>query len=836
MIKPNPYHNEHASTSISLNALDQCNIGIILIDSNYEILIWNQWIEQHSGKKSKRMLGLNLLTVFPQLKHNRFKSAIEQTIEHNRSTYLSHRIHGEIFNLQQSNQSTKLEHSLVTKPISDNSDSRYCLIEVHDSSLQVKHERIIEKQTFEIKTLYTESLIGHTISDALFDLCFDCLIIINDQGRIKRCNKMAEKTFGDKGNELTGRLIQSLLEKSDKQTIDIQNDFKSKPNELPLIGINKNNQRFPALVSIAGLNNSTNNDLLLIVHNETRYQEIQQQLTSIKSRSELTLNAITDAVVVTNIHGQITFMNKAAEQITAWSQKDALGQAAHIVLSLIDIDNNQALTIYDFKTKNNQQHAARLNRKDHMQIRVDFSVAPLVNNLNKKSGLVIVLHNLTERVNAAQKIAWQSTHDALTGLINKQEFEKIITTLLNHQPTPEVTHTLLYIDIDQFKVVNDLCGHLAGDNLLRQFSDFLNKLLPETAIFARFAADEFGILLSDNSIEDAQKCANLIHSRLKSFRFEANEKIFALSVSIGLILLAQQNGNATEQLGMADTACFLAKESGRNRTYTALQNDDQLIKRRDEMTWISKIQYAIDNNNIILFGQIIAPVDHASQLRPRIEILARMVENEKLISPAHFVVAAERYDLMPTLDREIVKKAIKILPQLDSSSEVCININLSAKSINDCDFLPFLIELVTTSKVNPNAICFEITETAALNNMDVAINFIKRLKEIGCEFALDDFGSGLCSIAYLKSLPVDYLKIDGSFVQNILNNPVDLEMLDIINRLGKVMKVKTIAEYVESKEINDKLLTLGVDFAQGYAISKPAPLNEIVKDLQSYLK
>ncbi len=827
-------------SDIGLELIEQCDIGLILINENYKIIFWNQWIEQHIGHTKNQVLGLNLLELYPVLVSGRIKSAIDQAFKNTRSSFLSHHLHNNLFPLTLANHLTKIEHSVALKPIQKSPTQKYCLIEIYDSMQLVKYERLIAKQSNEIKNLNSDSSHSHTLNQAIFDLSFDCLFIIDDRGRIKHCNSVAESNFSYSNQEIKGSLIQSLLEKPGNQPIDLKKDFNERIYELPLIGVDKFNKRFPALVSVNRLGDINNNKFLIIIHNETRQQEIENQLASVKSRSELTLNSISDAVIVTNPQGLICFMNAAAEQITAWSRADAIGQAAHIILSLMDASQVQPLLIYDHipESKNGRSdsslyQAACLKRKDRMNIDIEFAVSRLNTehgkNLGKKSGLVIVLRDLTERRNAAQKIAWQASHDTLTGLVNRHEFEQKLTQLLNKPKSEEQEHALLHLDIDQFKVVNDLCGHLAGDELLRKITLLLSSILPLHAILARYSSDEFGILLLNHSIRKANEFSSKIHSELKEFRFRWQDQVFSLAVSIGLVPINQDSKDPINLLSFADTACFFAKESGRNRTYSATNRDEKLVKLRDEMRWISRIQFALDNHNIVLYGQAIIPLQLNGKLKPRIEILARMRDGNQLISPANFVAAAERYDLMPILDKEIISKTLSTFNNLNIRDEFHININLSAKSINDESFLSFLItEINDHCSLKPANICFEITETAAITNFEMATNFITQLQAIGCEFALDDFGSGLSSIAYLKCLPVNYLKIDGSFVRNILENNKDLEMLKIINRLGKVMNVKTIAEYVENDNLIKILRDIGVDYGQGYAISRPQPLENLI--------
>ena len=836
------YKNSDATAHTDCALLDLTSVGIVVLDCDQTIVIWNTWMEQHSGIDSNFALGRTLLSVFNGALNQRINHAIEQALHQKQSAVLSHQIHNELLPLKQAGSQQILAISMAIKPVSSALLPQACLIEIQNINTLEKYERLIAKQTNEIRALSTQSLYDQALGDALFDTASDVILIIDQHGRIVRCNARAEARFGYKRSELTSKLIHDLLEKPEQQALDLQHDLIHSTRDTPMIGITHLGKRFPASVTFTSLNVSAPSQYLVILHDETRVKEIESQLTAVKTRSELALNSINDAIVVTNGQGMISFMNRAAEQLTAWNRRYAIGQAAHIILSLTDASQGEPILIYDFepnKSQNTQDSVyqnATLKRKDRVCIEVEFSVTRLATPNQQRSGLVIVLHDLTERQNAKQKIAWQRSHDSLTGLVNRVEFEMHLSRLLQDESENLHDHALLYLDIDQFKIVNDLCGHLAGDELLRQLTAIISQHVPAQSAFARLGGDEFGILLCQHRPDQAQAVAQSIHQQLREFRFKWFDHVFSVTVSIGLIPINAYRNNTSALLSIADAACFFAKESGRNRTYIAKDDDQELLQRREEMQWVSRIHYALEHNNILLFGQLIVPLDQNAGMRPRIEILARMIDADQIISPAKFVNAAERYDLMPTLDREIINKTLSVLSQLNNTEELCININLSAKSINNDSFLPYLEKTLRASPITPSSICFEITETAALHNLEHATHFILKIQALGCEFALDDFGSGLSSLAYLKNLPVNYLKIDGTFVQNVMVNTLDFQMLQVINQLGKVMRVKTIAEYVENEAMISKLKEIGIDYAQGFALSTPEPLSNLISKYNLLLK
>ncbi|MDH3978901.1 MAG: EAL domain-containing protein [Gammaproteobacteria bacterium] len=431
-----------------------------------------------------------------------------------------------------------------------------------------------------------------------------------------------------------------------------------------------------------------------------------------------------------------------------------------------------------------------------------------------------------------KQLSYQASHDALTGLINRFEFENHLERALESVVTEQATHAMLYIDLDQFKIVNDTCGHVAGDELLRQLSTVLQQKIRNSDILVRLGGDEFGVLLEHCTPEHTISVANSLLSTVQEFRFVWEDKSFVIGASIGVVLVDKDSGGIANIMSAADAACYSAKDAGRNRIHVFGKNDAMIVDRYGEMQWVARINEALENNRFQLFCQQIISVGSTGACPlGLIEILVRMKDEKgKLIPPGAFIPAAERYNLMTSLDRWVVKTTFE---WLDRNSHITdqlgkCSINLSGQSISDARFLDYLLDLLTESAVPAGKICFEITETAAITNLSEATEFISRLKEIGCSFALDDFGSGLSSFAYLKNLPVDYLKIDGSFVKDIVDDPIDEAMVRSINEIGHVMGKETIAEFVENDQILEKLHDIGVDYAQGFGIDTPKPLDQFV--------
>jgi diguanylate cyclase (GGDEF)-like protein len=425
------------------------------------------------------------------------------------------------------------------------------------------------------------------------------------------------------------------------------------------------------------------------------------------------------------------------------------------------------------------------------------------------------------------RLSWQASHDALTGLVNRREFEIRLGTALDKLSRQPSEHSLMFLDLDQFKVVNDTCGHAAGDQLLKQTSTLLHETLGASGLLARLGGDEFGVLLENCDVNSATGIAERLRLAVQELRFVWNGCAFSISASVGLVHVAEADA-MEETLRSADMACYMAKEKGRNRVQVYHPSDAELVERVGEMAWVQRIRNGLDEQRFCLFAQEIRSLHKAEPDRSCVELLLRLHDEDgKLVQPGSFIPAAERYGLMPLIDRWVVRNAFALLASRLNSSELVqlssCAINLSGATFRDDDFIDYVRRQFDLYRVPPGMICFEITETSAIANLPSAKRFIQALKKLGCRFSLDDFGTGMSSFSYLKHLPVDYIKIDGSFVTEMLNSKVDRAMVETIAHIARVMGKRTVAEFVESNEILQALREIGVDYAQGYAIGKPAP-------------
>jgi diguanylate cyclase (GGDEF)-like protein/PAS domain S-box-containing protein len=566
-----------------------------------------------------------------------------------------------------------------------------------------------------------------------------------------------------------------------------------------------------------------------VVH---RARLVEKALAREKEHAEITLHSVGDAVIASDELGNVSYLNPAAEQMTGWRNEEAQGQPLRYVYRIINettrkpLEHPAMLGVLDCPIAGQGKHTLLISRSGR-ELAIEDTAAPIRSSDGENIGAIVVFRDVTQQRLLQKELSWQASHDALTGLVNRREFELILERVLSSVREQDKQHALLYLDLDQFKVINDTCGHVAGDELLRQITALMQPLIRDGDTLARLGGDEFGVMLEGCSVPQAQQIALKLLQSLEEFRFVWQEKIFRIGVSIGMVGIHAGNGSISGVLSAADAACYMAKEKGRNRIWIHQDDDHEAAQRQGEMEWVSRIMHAFDENRFVLYFQRVMPLSATDDCSYR-EVLVRMVDEKgELVPPMAFIPAAERYGVMSTVDRWVVQTAFAWLSSHPSEERLAINV--SSQSLGEEDFLNFVMEQFRVKRLSPRRICFEITETAAISNLNRATHFIATLRTLGCRFALDDFGSGMSSFAYLKSLSIDFIKIDGAFVRDMINDEVDFAMVEAVNRIGHVMGIRTTAEYVESEEILEKLREMGVDYAQGFGLHLPEPLEPIVK-------
>ncbi|MGK0525899.1 MAG: diguanylate cyclase (GGDEF)-like protein [Pseudomonadales bacterium] len=418
-------------------------------------------------------------------------------------------------------------------------------------------------------------------------------------------------------------------------------------------------------------------------------------------------------------------------------------------------------------------------------------------------------------------------HDSLTDLANRREFERRLSHALQDAQETGRHHVLLYLDLDQFKIVNDTSGHVAGDELLKQIAKILNRHIRSDDTLARLGGDEFGVLLRGCEASHARRVAETLCEEVREYRFVWHNKPFSVSLSVGMVVISNAYNSTSELLSHADLACYAAKDRGRNNVQLYQSDDSEMQQRQADMDWTSRLQDALQTDSFILYQQEIVPLQAHNTDVFRTEFLVRLQQGKSLIPPGAFIPAAERFGLMPRIDRRVIDMAFRYLDRtaLGRKPTGTFFINLSGSSLSDGELYAYIRKLVDKYSILPERVCFEITETSAIANLNQTISFIEQSRKDGFEFALDDFGSGMSSFSYLRALPVDYLKVDGGFIRNLLDDPIDLSIVDACNRIGHAAGLKTIAEFVENDAVKARVTELGLDYAQGFGVAKPKPLD-----------
>ncbi|HET7201951.1 MAG TPA: EAL domain-containing protein [Steroidobacteraceae bacterium] len=547
-----------------------------------------------------------------------------------------------------------------------------------------------------------------------------------------------------------------------------------------------------------------------------------------KESAQITLQSIGDGVITTDGHLVVEYLNPTAEELTGWKFEEAQGRNIDEIFRGFHEETCEPLET-PLSVAIRRARAIKsvrptlLIKRDGNEMYIESTASPIRDGSGAVCGGVLVFHDVSESRELNRKLSYHASHDILTGLVNRREFEQRLERALRSAKARETSYALCHIDVDQFKIINDTCGHSAGDALLGQVGALLKTKIRWRDTLARLGGDEFGVLLESCSLEEALRMADQLRETIRGYKFVWEERTFRLGCSIGVIPVTGESEDIAALLSAADSACGAAKEAGRNRVFSFQENDMDLMRRRKEMQWAARINNALEESRFELFRMTIAPLQRHDP-GAHYELLLRMRdETGKIVSPDNFINAAERYGITPQIDRWVVENALRwLVSEADERERLALcSINLSGQSLGDDKFLPFVIDQFHRSGIDASKICFEITETAAIASFSQANRFIQALKELGCKFALDDFGTGLSSFGYLKHFPVDFLKIDGSFVKEILHDPIDREMVRSINEIGHLTGKQTIAEFAENEEIINMLRSLGVDYAQGYGIASP---------------
>ncbi len=549
-----------------------------------------------------------------------------------------------------------------------------------------------------------------------------------------------------------------------------------------------------------------------------------------KERAEVTLSSITDTVVTVDVDLNIVYLNPAGEKLLGQSNSEISGKAFNEVFKIIDentdkeivdplkqcVDSGEIITL--------PEHSS-LTRSDESMVSIEASIAPMKSDENELIGVVMVIQDVSQTRSLNRQLSYQASHDLLTGLYNRRKFEEYLEELLIDTREEDRHHTLFYLDLDDFKVVNDTCGHVAGDELLKQLPALFHETLRTGDTVARLGGDEFGIILQNCSVEQATIIAEKIREKIKSYRFIWEDRTFEIGVSIGVVGIDAENSEMSYILSSADMACYAAKDAGRNRVHVYKPSDEAITERFGQMHWASRISTALEKKKFKIYQQPIVGLSGENSHHQ--EILVRMVdEDDNIVLPGAFMSAAERYGLMHEIDRWVIREVFQHMGRDDPADPVkgtnrIFFINLSGDSINERSLLNYILQEKDKYEVSLENVCFELSENTATSNLSKTAVFIKELKKHNCKFSLDSFGNGLSSFSYLKAMPVDYIKINGDFVKNISTDELDRAMVESILKVARILKLSTIAEHVENNENLVALKEIGVDYVQGYYLGRP---------------
>jgi diguanylate cyclase (GGDEF)-like protein/PAS domain S-box-containing protein len=547
-----------------------------------------------------------------------------------------------------------------------------------------------------------------------------------------------------------------------------------------------------------------------------------------------TLDSLGEGIITTDVSGRIDYVNQAAEQLIGVSAADALGQTITDIISLVDESDRRSLgdpVKHCLATQSRVTVGRRglmISRSGAHERSVELTVTPLKTQKGELIGTVIVVRDVSELRGLTRQMSYQASHDALTGLVNRREFERRLEESLEIAHANTARHVLCYLDLDRFKAVNDSCGHMAGDNMLREVAALIKETVRDSDTVGRLGGDEFGLLLVGCPLEKARQIADDVVHKVNDYRFVWKDKIFSIGVSVGLVEISRESGAPEELMSAADSACYVAKKRG-NHVHVYSARDEAVARHRGEIQWLQRLQTALKENRFELLVQPIIATAPSPTSGPALEILLRLQDEAvpEGISPVEFLRAAERYRLMADVDRWVVQTTLTALGRggIRLPPHRSLAINLSGQTLGDPQFLEFVVDILDRTGVAPDQLCFEVTENSVITNIEHAQRFIGVLHGMGCEFALDDFGRGLSSFGNLKNLSLDYLKIDGSFIRDLAGDTVNQAMVAAMIKLARTLNFQVVAEQVEDGGSLEAAKKMGVDFVQGYHLGRPQPLS-----------
>ena len=662
------------------------------------------------------------------------------------------------------------------------------------------------------------------------------IVIIHDE-KIMLANESAASLVGLEPAQLVGREIADLVKPAYRalfrKTVAKRLAGESAPRRIEMQLINGNQAGLWVEAQSSNIDFRGGTAILTVARDVSHRKSLEVSLSRSKRQAQYTLESISEGVITTDNDGRIDYMNLAAETLIGTNRDDAAGHRVGELFTLVDDADRRPLgdpverCLAMRRRVNMGRRAVMVTADGEHEHSVEITASPVRGPSNSISGTVVVFHDVSELRGLTRKMSYQATHDPLTGLINRREFERRLDEAMDTAHAEEAVHMLFYMDLDRFKAVNDSCGHMAGDNMLREVAALIKDQVRDSDFVGRLGGDEFGALLIGCPIEKARQIATDICNAVADYRFVWKDKIFNIGISVGLVEISHASGTLQDVMSAADSACYMAKQQGRGQVHVYSARDEAVARERGDIQWLRQLQDALHEDSFQLATQSIIATQGRAESGPSVEVLIRLDDGlGRASGSAEFLRPAERYQMMPQIDRWVINATLAAINsgEIKLAANRSCAINLSGQTLGDESFLGFVVDALDRSGVPPSSICFEVTEAAILSNVQHAQRFIEVLHGIGCEFSLDDFGSGLGSFASLKHLPIDYLKIDGTYTRNLQTDLVNQEMVSAMIKLARTMQFKIVAEQVEHQEDFDWLRDVGVDFVQGIFVEAPALL------------
>lgn len=663
--------------------------------------------------------------------------------------------------------------------------------------------------------------------------------VVVHRERIIFANRVAAGLLGVTPEQLVGRPVTDLVRPAyramTRSAVTRRLAGEILPENMEVQLINGEEAGMWAEVSGGVIDYRGQRAILTIARDISYRKNLETSLGRGKQQAQVTLESIGEGVITADASGLIDYMNTAAEKLTGIARELAIGRRLPDIVKLVDEADRRDLgdpiqrCLSDRRRVNMGRRAMMLSTAGGKELSIELTASPIKGPGEVIAGAVVIMHDVSEMRGLTKRMSYQATHDALTGLMNRREFERRLEEALQSVREQDVTHVLCYLDLDRFKPVNDSCGHVAGDALLRAIAALIRDKVRESDAVARLGGDEFGVLLLGCPLEKARQIADDVCTAVRDYRFTWQDKVFQIGVSIGLVEIGRDSASIEDILGAADSACYVAKQEGRGQVHVYSARDEVSARQRGEIYWLRQLQAALKENRLELHVQPVLSVAGKPAQGPAMEVFLRLTdETGKLVQPREFLQAAERYHLMGSLDRWVVRTTLAAMGQgtIRVPENRSCSINLSGQSLGEDDFLEFVVECLDHSQVPPSQLCFEVTETALMADPERAARFASVLHGMGCQFGLDDFGSGVGALASLRGLDIDYLKIDGAYTRELRGDTVNGQVVAAITRLARTIGFKVVAEQVETQADFDALREMGVDFIQGYYIERPQRIGE----------